>query len=219
MLTTRFEELKMSEDESFDSFYGKLNGFLGFSRLSLAIGLQVEAPIVSFTQTVWWLSSQLSHRWNFQSRKTLIQIFQIFSHGFLATWIGDLFVTYYSHEKRMFCTLRVIFRAVFKNFSFFPRISWLFIILFAPPSAKINVFTHKHYILFIISSSIFEKRYGFCLFLNVFHVSSLRFLGFCVCVEIWKYDDWIWFTDVLLSLLYGFCWLCVFPLFPRVHMV
>ena len=25
MLTTRFEELKMSEDESFDSFYGKLN--------------------------------------------------------------------------------------------------------------------------------------------------------------------------------------------------
>ena len=25
MLTTRFEELKMSDDESFDSFYGKLN--------------------------------------------------------------------------------------------------------------------------------------------------------------------------------------------------
>ena len=25
MLTTRFEELKMSKDESFDSFYGKLN--------------------------------------------------------------------------------------------------------------------------------------------------------------------------------------------------
>ena len=25
ILTTRFEELKMSEDESFDSFYGKLN--------------------------------------------------------------------------------------------------------------------------------------------------------------------------------------------------
>ena len=25
MLTTRFEKLKMSEDKSFDSFYGKLN--------------------------------------------------------------------------------------------------------------------------------------------------------------------------------------------------
>ena len=25
MLTTHFEELKMSEDESFDSFYGKMN--------------------------------------------------------------------------------------------------------------------------------------------------------------------------------------------------
>ena len=53
ILTTRFEELKMSEDESFDSFYGNLNGFLGFSQLSLAIGLRVEAPVVSFTQTVW----------------------------------------------------------------------------------------------------------------------------------------------------------------------
>ena len=28
MLTTRFEELKMSEDESFDSFYSKLNGVI-----------------------------------------------------------------------------------------------------------------------------------------------------------------------------------------------
>ena len=129
ILTTRFEELKMSEDESFDSFYGKLNGFLGFSRLSLTIGLWVEAPVVSFTQTVWWLSSQLSPGWNFQSRKTLIQNFQIFSHRFLATWTSDLFVTHYSREKRMFCTLRVIFKAVFKNFSFFPRISWLFIFL------------------------------------------------------------------------------------------
>ena len=28
MLTTRFEELKISEDESFDSFYSKLNEFV-----------------------------------------------------------------------------------------------------------------------------------------------------------------------------------------------
>ena len=28
MLTTRFEELKMGDDESFDSFYGKLNEIL-----------------------------------------------------------------------------------------------------------------------------------------------------------------------------------------------
>ena len=28
MLTTRFEELKMSEDKSFDSFYSKLNGMV-----------------------------------------------------------------------------------------------------------------------------------------------------------------------------------------------
>ena len=104
---------------------------------------------------------------------------------------------------------RVTFRAVFKNFSFFPHISWLFIVLFIPPSAKITISTHKTSILFIISSPIFKKRYGFCLFLNVFHVSSPRLLGLCVCVKIWKYDDWIWSTDVLLSLLYRFCWLCV----------
>ena len=34
MLTTRFEELKMSEDESFDSFYSKLNEVI-FSKFNL----------------------------------------------------------------------------------------------------------------------------------------------------------------------------------------
>ena len=46
----------------------------------------------------------------------------------------------------------------------------------------------KSSIFFIISSQIFKKRYGFYFFLNVFHVSSPRFLGLYVCVEIWKYD-------------------------------
>ena len=44
-----------------------------------------------------------------------------------------------------------------------------------------------------ISSSIFKKRYEFSLILKVFHVSSPRFLGFCVYVKIWKYNYWIWF--------------------------
>ena len=34
MLTTRFEELKMGDDEAFDSFYGKLNGIV-ISKLNL----------------------------------------------------------------------------------------------------------------------------------------------------------------------------------------
>ena len=34
MLTTRFEELKMGDDESFDSFYGKLNEILIVSSIS-----------------------------------------------------------------------------------------------------------------------------------------------------------------------------------------
>ena len=72
----------MSEDESFDSFYGKLNGFLGFSRLSLAIGLRVEAPVVSFTQTIWWLSSQLLAGGISNLEKHLYKIFKFFHTGF-----------------------------------------------------------------------------------------------------------------------------------------
>ena len=56
------------------------------------------------------------------------------------------------------------------------------------------------------SSSILHqssrKRYEFSLIFNVFQVSSPSFLGFCVYVEIWKYD----FVDVLMSTIYGFCW-------------
>ena len=119
----------------------------------------------------------------------------------------------------MFYTIRVIFRAVFKNFSFFPHISWLFIILSILPSFKITVFTHKTSIFSLISSPIFKKRYGLCFFLNVFHISCPRFLGLCVFDDICEYDVWIWFSDILLRLMSGFCWLCVVSLRPGLHMV
>ena len=44
MLTTRFEELKMSEDESFDSFYGKLNEVV-FGKLNLGEKIE-ESKVV-----------------------------------------------------------------------------------------------------------------------------------------------------------------------------
>ena len=57
------------------------SGFFGFLRLSLATGSWVEALVVRFTQN----DSQLTRKWTFQSWKTLRQIFQNLSHGFLAT--------------------------------------------------------------------------------------------------------------------------------------
>ena len=97
-------------------------------------------------------------------------------------------------------------RKISKNFSFFPRILWLFIVLSASPSSKTTIFTHKTSIFFINPSPIFKKKYGFSLILKAFHVSSPGFLGFCVFVEIWKYDVRICFVDVLLRLMYRFCW-------------
>ena len=106
----------------------------------------------------------------------------------------------------MFCTNRVKSKTVFKNFSVFPCTTCYFIVLSPSPSSKTTIFTHKTFIFFINPSPIFKKRYGFSFFLKVFHVSSPRFLGFCVGVKILKYDVRIWFIEVLLSLMYGFYW-------------
>ena len=93
-------------------------------------------------------------------------------------------------------------QGIFQKPFIFPCISWLFIALSVSPSSKLTIFTHKTSIFSIISSPIFKKRYEFCLFLNTVYVSSPRFLGLCVFVEIWKYDveyglwifcwDWCW---------------------------
>jgi len=138
--------------------------------------------------------------------KHLDKIFQICHMGFSMACFGNLFATYFSLKKRVFYVLRVIFWTTFKNFSFFPRLLWLFIVLFVPLPPKLTMFSQKSSIFIIISSQIFKKRYGFSLFLQIFHVSSPRFLGFCVFVWDLKICCWIWFVDILLSLLNGVCW-------------
>ena len=150
---------------------------------------------MTVTQKILRLPTRLTREWNFQSWKTLRQIFQILSQGFLATWSGNLFATHFNHENRVFCTMKVFFRTGFKNFSFFPRISWLFIFLSVFPSFNITAFTHKLSIFFLTSSPIFKKRYGFYFFLNVFHISCLRFLEFGVFDDMCEYDAWIWVFD------------------------
>ena len=135
------------------------------------------------------------------------------------TWSGDLFATHFSRKNRMFCTMRVFFRSTFKNFSFFPRILWLFIFLSIFPSFKITVFTHNLTIFFLTSSPIFKKMYGFYFFLNVFHISCLRFLELGVFDDICEYDAWIWVFDAFVRLWCGFCWLCVITLCLWLHNV
>ena len=65
--------------------FQKKSGFLEFLRLMLVTYSWVEAPVARVTQKVSWLPTRLTREWNFQSRKTLRQIFQILSQGFLAT--------------------------------------------------------------------------------------------------------------------------------------
>ena len=106
-------------------------------------------------------------------------------------------------KNACFAQIGLYSRQFSKLFSF-PCITCLFIVLSASPSSKITIFSHKTSIFFINPSSIFKKRYGFSLILKVFYVSSPRFLGFCVFVEIWKYDVRIWLSMFCWVLFMGF---------------
>ena len=122
------------------------------------------------------------------------------SHGFLVTCFGNLFATQYSREKRVFCTLIVFFKTILKTFKF--SLTHCDCSLSCPFISLTNslCFSQKSTIFFIISSSNFKERYGVFIFLKVFHIYSLWFLGFWVVVEIWKmwcsnmgwvYCDWV----------------------------
>ena len=149
----------------------------------------MEAPVVSLLRMICdFLTSGLLSR-----EKHLRQIFQKFCQGILATHVGNLLATHSSRENHVFCTNKFKSMTVFKNFSVFPHITPTHFVLSASPSSKTSIFSHKTSIFFINSSSIFKKMFGFSIISKVFHVSIPRFLGFCVYVEIWKYDDWIWF--------------------------
>ena len=162
----------------------------------------MEAPVARCTQNVSQLPSWLPRGWTFQSWKTLRQIFPIFVSRVLATWSGDLFVTYFSHENCVFCDLRIVKKK--KKFSlvhFDCSLSCPFISLTNSPR-----FSQRSTIFIIISSSNFKKRYGFSIFLKVFHIYSLCFLVFEMLLRFEKCDVRKWVGFILLSLLNGFCW-------------
>ena len=124
--------------------------------------------------------------------KDLDKIFKILYKGFwrliLATCSWVIWVT----KIACFSQIGLKSHIVFKNFLVFPRITCTHFVIFASPSPKTSIVTHKTSIFFFNPSSIFKKRYGFSLIFTVFQVSSPCFLGFCVYVEILKYGCWIW---------------------------
>ena len=122
------------------------------------------------TQHVSRLPSRLPRRWTFQSRKTLRQIFPIFVSRVLATWSGDLFVTYFSHENCVFCDLRI----VKKKKKSFPSFILTVHCLVRSSLSQTHCVSHKNPpIFFIISTSNFKKRYRSSIFLKAFHVYNL----------------------------------------------
>ena len=69
----------------------KKSGFLSFSPLRLVTCSRVKSPIARVTQKFSRLPSRLPYGWNFQSRKTLRQIFQKFCLKYLAAYPSNLF--------------------------------------------------------------------------------------------------------------------------------
>ena len=62
----------------------------------------MEGLVTRGTQKFSRLTSRLPRGWNFQSRKTLRQIFLNFCHRCLETCPGDLFATRFNRENRVF---------------------------------------------------------------------------------------------------------------------
>ena len=149
----------------------------------LATCSRVEGPITRGTQKFSRLSSQLPREWDFQSRKTLSKFFsKLLTWSVLAGETGDFLATYLSREKRVFCTVK----AVFKTFSVFPRTFYDYSLSL---SIETNPSTPCHPLqtpfLHHLNSKSSRKRYGFSL-------SHLIFLFWAF--PFWFYELIFWFA-------------------------
>ena len=79
------------------------------------------------------------------SHEKHLEIFsEVFISSVLVAGLGYLYATWFSRENHVFCILRVIFKVVFKHFSFFPYAS---LSLFIPSS--LALFSHWPLCLFM----------------------------------------------------------------------
>ena len=148
---------------------------------------RVEVPIVRVHKDFHSLfRNSLAGRTS--NREKHLENFSKIFLSVLATSPGDLHATWFNRENHVFYIMRAFFWTSFKNFSFFPRISRLFILLSFFSSFKITIFTHNISIFSFTSSPIFKERYEFCFFLNIFYISCHKPPGLCVSVDIYVYN-------------------------------
>ena len=140
--------------------------------------------------------------------KDFRQNFQNFVQGFLATHFGDLLAGHLSRENRVFCTNRVKSQTILKNFLVFPRITCTSFFFSASPFPKTSIVSHKTSIFFFNLHQSSRKCMGFLLFSVYFKFLALVFLDF---VFMLRYENMVveyGSFDVLMSMIYGFCWFC-----------
>ena len=85
-------------------------GFLKFSQLGLATCLWGEAPVARLYRSFRGSLRDLLAGVPSSHKKHLENFSKILSLRCLVAWLGDLFATWFSHEKCVFCVLRTIFK-------------------------------------------------------------------------------------------------------------
>ena len=165
--------------------------------------LRTEALVTSFHRRIHNSLRDLLVSGPSSHEKHLDKIFKILPRDF-----GDLFASQTSRENHVFCTNMAKSKTIFKNFSVFSHIMCILIVLSASLSPKTSIFNHKTSIFFINPSSIFKNRYEFSLIFNIFQVFYPSFFGFCIMLRYGNKVVEYGFVDVLMSLIYEFCWFC-----------
>ena len=156
---------------------------------------RVESPVARGTQRFSRLSSLLSRKWNFQSRKKLRKFFQKFSFKCSSSWPWRLARDLIQSRKTHVLHWKVLFLYWFqKGFSFLSLASFFNTI----------VLTHIIFNNFVTTFSFFKERFGFLsLTLYLSHLLDIP-LGFCFSTDICISLDCTWVSDILVKSL------CVF---------
>ena len=96
----------------------------------------------------------------------------------LAAYPDVLLATLPSHEKRVLCVSKTVFKTIFSFF--FPPQSFVTIHCLLCLNLLKRHSVHTQTLLNLsLSSPIFKKRYGFCFLLSVFLISCPISLGLC----------------------------------------
>ena len=159
----------------------------------MATCLRVEAPVARLYRSFRSSLSDFLTGVPSSGKKHLENFSKIFS---MAAWLGDLFATWFSHEKRMFCALRT----VFKTFQFSLEHFWLFIVFLIRLSHILTMFHSQ--IHHFSSSSLLQtsrKGMGFLIFSKYSMFIVLDFLIFELMLSFEKLEFrilvWVYLTE------------------------